>query len=179
MATCGIDADIVARLHDRRRGHIRRWAYLKPILDSIRSYQYPPLSLYLTADVETETGRHERVETTGWISLFNLPCYGAGFRFTPHATGDDGQLDLCAFRTGSTLDSLRYLSGVLAGRHHRMRGCVAERVRVVKVESASPVPFQLDGDPAGVLPCRFEVLPGRLSIVVPPDCRRLPRSARL
>ena len=83
------------------------------------------------------------------------------------------------FRTGSTLDSLRYLSGVLAGRHHRMRGCVAERVRVVKVESASPVPFQLDGDPAGVLPCRFEVLPGRLSIVVPPDCRRLPRSARL
>jgi diacylglycerol kinase family enzyme len=37
----------------------------------------------------------------------------------------------------------------------------------VRVESIQPVPFQIDGDPGGVLPLEIEVLPGRMTLLGP------------
>jgi diacylglycerol kinase family enzyme len=37
------------------------------------------------------------------------------------------------------------------------------------VDSEEEVPYQLDGDPGGVLPLEIEALPGRLTLVVPAD----------
>ena len=45
MAGCGFDADVVRRLHAERRGHIRHLSYIKPILQSVRSYEYPELRI--------------------------------------------------------------------------------------------------------------------------------------
>ncbi len=39
--------------------------------------------------------------------------------------------------------------------------------RRVRIESDRPVRYQLDGDPGGMLPLDIEVLPGRLTLVVP------------
>jgi diacylglycerol kinase (ATP) len=38
MASCGFDAEVISRLHARRQGHIRHWSYVRPILESIGSY---------------------------------------------------------------------------------------------------------------------------------------------
>src|SRR5690606_15412274 len=46
MATAGFDAEVVHRLHAARTGHIRRWTYAKPILESIRNYHYAALRVY-------------------------------------------------------------------------------------------------------------------------------------
>ena len=43
MVGCGFDAEVVHRLHSTRGGHISMWSYAKPIIESIRSYQYPEL----------------------------------------------------------------------------------------------------------------------------------------
>jgi diacylglycerol kinase (ATP) len=37
----------------------------------------------------------------------------------------------------------------------------------VRIESDVPVPYQLDGDPGGYLPLEIEVLPNRLTLIVP------------
>ena len=36
----------------------------------------------------------------------------------------------------------------------------------MRVESESPVPYQLDGDPGGELPMAVRSLPGRLRVIV-------------
>ena len=41
MIGCGFDAEVVRRVHLERDGHITRLSYLKPIWESIRSYEYP------------------------------------------------------------------------------------------------------------------------------------------
>ena len=41
--------------------------------------------------------------------------------------------------------------------------------RRLRVTSEEEVPYQLDGDPGGVLPVDIETLPGRLTVVVPAD----------
>ena len=45
--------------------------------------------------------------------------------------------------------------------------CVMKPVKRLRLESDEPVPYQLDGDPGGFLPVDLEVLPGRLTLIVP------------
>jgi diacylglycerol kinase family enzyme len=102
-----------------------------------------------------------------WVFGFNLPCYGGGLRIAPQACGSDGLLDLCAFRQGGFWHGLRYAGGVLLGGHQNMADCTIGRVRRLRITSTASVPYQLDGDPAGFLPVDVEVLPRRLTLVVP------------
>jgi diacylglycerol kinase (ATP) len=167
MIGCGFDAEVVRRVHDRRTGHIRRRNYFKPIWDLTRSYEYPELRVYWgNGDVETCEVRPAPAAVR-WLFAFNLPCYGGGLRLAPQADGADGLLDVCAFRRGSLWHALRYTAAVLLGRHQVMADCTMRRVRRLRVTSEAEVPYQLDGDPGGLLPVDVEVLPGRLALVVP------------
>lgn len=50
MASCGFDAEVVRAMHLTRRGHINRFSYTWPILRTLRSYQFPPITVeYLEA----------------------------------------------------------------------------------------------------------------------------------
>jgi diacylglycerol kinase family enzyme len=185
MAGCGFDADVVRRLHTQRKGNIRRLSYAKPILDAIRSYQYPELRVYCKAtgdrDIERE-GRGDKPDASSrlpirarWVFVANLPRYGAGLRIVPNASGTDGLLDVCTLRNGSFWSLLRYLGGVILGRHQSWKDCVSLRTRQLRIESDDPVPYQLDGDPGGSLPLEISVLPERLTVVVPENSTFRPR----
>jgi diacylglycerol kinase family enzyme len=88
-------------------------------------------------------------------------------RISPGPNGDDGLLDLCAFQGGSFWSGLRYLGGVFAGRHEAMKDCVTARARRFVLAAADRVPYQLDGDPGGWLPLTIDVLPRRMTVIVP------------
>lgn len=169
MAGCGFDADVVRRVHQQRRGHIQHWSYAKPILDSIRNYEYPPLRVYYApADAPDDAELNEQIEAR-WVFVVNLPRYAGGLSFTPGASACDGLLDVCTFREGSLWNGLMYLGGVVLGQHQSMRDCTVIRTRRLRVEADAPAPYQLDGDPGGELPVDFRVLPGRLTLVVDRD----------
>jgi diacylglycerol kinase family enzyme len=59
-----------------------------------------------------------------------------------------------------------YLGAVITGQHQSWDDCVTMRTARVLIESEAQVPFQLDGDPGGMLPADIRVLPGRLNLVV-------------
>lgn len=163
MAGCGFDADVVRRLHLQRQGNIHHLAYAKPILDSIRNYEYPELRVYC----EDDSGDWAEPVTARWAFVVNLPRYAGGLQIVPDALGDDGLLDVCTFREGSFWNGIRYLGGVLLGQHQSFRDCRTVRSRRLKIESDASVPFQLDGDPGGTLPVEIRVLPQRMTILAP------------
>jgi diacylglycerol kinase family enzyme len=165
MAGCGFDAEVVRRLHDERTGHIHHLSYAKPIVDSIRSYEYPELQV--TCELPHENGSTARSEVVAcrWAFVVNLPRYAGGLRIAPHASGDDGLLDVCTFKEGSFWSGLRYLSGVMLGQHESWDDCVTVRATRLRIESKEPVPYQLDGDPGGFLPIDIEALPERLTLL--------------
>jgi diacylglycerol kinase family enzyme len=162
MASCGFDAEVVSRLHARRQGHIRHWSYVRPILDAIRSYDYPPLVIR-----QTLADGSEQTFESRWLFAFNLPCYAFALALAPEADGCDGLLDACAFRQGSFWHGLRYLAAVTRHQHRQLADCSSSRVRRLRVESERPVPYQVDGDPGGILPLEIEVLPGRMTLLTP------------
>lgn len=160
MASCGFDADVVRRLHGERRGNINHLSYAKPILDSIRNYDYPLVRInYADGD--------ERKNVEGrWVFIVNLPRYAGGLNLAPGASGSDGLLDVCTFKEGSLWNSLRYLGEVIFGQHELLEDFTRVEAAQMRVESESPVPFQLDGDPGGELPMTVRSLPGRLRVIV-------------
>lgn len=171
MVGCGFDAEVVHRVHAYRQnsrggGHISYWSYLKPILQAIRSYSYPEIRIYWDEAGETE-GQASPI-VARWMFACNLPRYGWGLPLAPAAVATDGQLDLCAFRRGSLWHGLRYVASAQLGWHESLADCVTRRLRRFRVTSEQPVAYQLDGDPGGFLPLEVEVLPGRLTLVVPP-----------
>ena len=167
MVGCGFDAHVVRCVHGRRTGHIRSRDYFKPILHSIRTYHYPAMEVTHEASSQLAAEEASVSETARWLFVFNLPCYGGGLRIAPHADGSDGLLDACLFRGGGMWHGLRYACGIRLGFHHRMRDVVTRRVRRLTVSADAEVPFQLDGDPGGVLPLEIETVPERLTLVVP------------
>ena len=108
-----------------------------------------------------------------WLFAFNLPCYATGLQFAPQADGADGLLDVCGFGQGSVWHGLRYLTAVLQGRHQTLPDCLTGRVRRLRITADAEVPYQLDGDPGGMLPVEIEVLPGRLRLIVPKTMTKL------
>ena len=173
MFSCGFDADVIRRLHQQRRGHIQHLSYAKPILDAIRSYRYPRIRLYCPREQGSPTeSDQEREISAHWAFVFNIPAYATGLTFTPEAVATDGLLNVCTFEGGSFWHGLFYLGAVLMGRHRAWSGCKTRGVPRLRIESDREVPFQLDGDPGGVLPADVEVVPNRLTMVVPTEWAR-------
>jgi len=168
MASCGFDAEAVRRAHAARRGHIHRLNWVKAILSAIRNYPFPPIHVYWERE-DVQTGTRSSCQTTcRWVFAFNLPCYARGLPLAPQADGSDGLLDLCLFHRGSFWHGLRYAAAVCQGRHQTLPDCTVARCTRLRITADEPVPYQLDGDAAGQLPLEIEVMPRRLTILVPP-----------
>jgi len=166
MASCGFDADVVHRLHSERKGHIKHWSYAKPIVNAISQYRYPKIRIFVDGAEKPLTGK--------WAFIFNVPRYAMNLPIVWDAEADDGQLDLCTFRGGNLIRGLFYLGAVLLRQHRGWRYSHHRRFKSVRIEADERVPFQLDGDPGGVLPLEVEVIPNFLRVLVPKNWVRQP-----
>ena len=159
MAGVGVDAEVVRRVHDRRRGHINKLSYVVPTLQAFSGYPYPAI------EVEVEdTGERLR---GAMVFVFNLPRYALGLPLPAGADPCDGALNLYVFERPGLLHLARYLRAIVGGRQDSLADYQHRVVRRVRLWSAEPAPLQTDGDPAGWLPASLEVVPQALTLVVP------------
>jgi diacylglycerol kinase family enzyme len=159
MASAGFDAEVIHTTHARRTGHIQRADYLQPIWDSLRTYPYPEMRIWVDERAEPYRAR--------LAVLVNLPAYALGLQVASDARGDDGLFDLRLFEQGSTYHMFRYFLNVAWGTHEGLADVQRVRGRRFRFEADVPIPLQVDGDPAGMLPAEFSVLPGELHVYAP------------
>lgn len=162
MASVGIDADVVHRVHRRRRGHINRLTYVVPLIQALSAYRFPMVQVDIA-----DTG--ERLRGAA-VFLFNLPEYALGLPIAIDGKADDGVLDLCVFDQPGMIALARYLMAVATNRHRELPDFQHRKVRQIHLTAEGDAPIQTDGDPAGKLPMIIEVAPGTLPLVVP--CER-------
>jgi diacylglycerol kinase (ATP) len=180
MATCGFDAEVVRAMHLTRRGHINRFSYTRPILRTLKRYRFPPLSVTLlsehpddgskTCDIQADSLQAEQLVSCRWAMIFNLPKYAASLPIETAAICDDGLLDFTGLTNGSIVSGLRYLGGILAGRHIHWRDVTRKQITGCRISSPVRVPYQLDGDYAGRLPLEIRVLPNYIKLRLPTNC---------
>ncbi len=168
MASAGFDAEVVRRLDAERAGNISRWTYAKPILETIRTYNYPALRVYCAQENTAGQLIWSEPIVCKWAFVFNIPRYAYGLQFAPTANTADGLLDLVTFQRGGLAAGLRYLSTVVLGLHPKLADHAAVRCSRLRIEADGPVHYETDGDPGGLLPLEIEAVPRRLRVLVSP-----------
>lgn len=99
----------------------------------------------------------------------NGRCFGGGMQIAPRASIDDGQLDVVLLSQMSRARLLSRLPLVYGGRHLDQPEVSLHRGRVIEAQALpGRVRLELDGEPLGALPARFEILPGALRLLGPP-----------
>ncbi|MDR0391078.1 MAG: hypothetical protein LBH59_04155 [Planctomycetaceae bacterium] len=185
MMSCGFDADIVNGVHAKREeryrtghkkgAHISYLSYIKPILKSIFKYRYNKIRVERIGD----DGNSSSVlvdDAARWAFIFNLNRYGWGLPLAPFAKGDDGRLDHVLFRGGSVFCGVFYTALAQLFSFHRFipTAKLGQAVKYrITAEPNTNIPFQLDGDPAGILPADVEIIKDRFTLLVGNNLKRI------
>jgi len=111
----------------------------------------------------------------------NIRHYVGGVaKISPQAYLDDGEMDLWLF-SGSTLaDAFRHFFDMQSGRHLSSELARSLPIREARIESETPFPIQIDGEPLiGAQEVVLKVLSRKLNILMPPQARYLLQPAKV
>jgi diacylglycerol kinase (ATP) len=178
MLSAGFDSAVVEYLANNREGNIHHLSYLKPILHSLRNYQYPDIQVEIwegqDSDDSAEDFDREPDHTviSKWCFVFNLPIYASGLQFVPYANAFDGLLDVVLLFKGSLLSSVKYLIKSYTNRIGDLEDCERFQAKRIRIRCESPLPYQIDGDLGGHLPIDIRVVPERIRILVPENWKQ-------
>ena len=116
-----------------------------------------------------------RIEANGQVvyqnasllaSAFNTPTYGAGMPAVPHASIEDGQLNLLVGGTFNRLQTLLMLPRLLMGRHLGHPRIQSVPFTNASLQSSDPVPVAIDGEPLGdTTHLKIKCLPNALEVL--------------
>jgi diacylglycerol kinase (ATP) len=157
MAGIGLDAAIIQRVDVELKRRTGFGAYWAASLSFLARWQLTPFQVMI------EGQNHE----AAFAVIANAPSYAAWFTLAPQARLEDDQLDVCLFNSRRRLDYLGYAWLSLTGRHTRCDKVLYQAAREAAASADGSVPVQLDGELAGSLPMRFEVVPRALRVVAP------------
>ena len=107
---------------------------------------------------------------SGWVIVGNSRCYGGRFCATPGADPFRPDLEVVVQQSNGRRAAVAFLAGIPNGRHvcrNDVTRKVVEKIRLEPAELDTPVPYQVDGDVAGVLPVEVSVHPESLRVRLP------------
>jgi YegS/Rv2252/BmrU family lipid kinase len=158
----GVGFDAMVAVRARRWGRVLRGAlpYVVGFFAVLRGYRNQ--QFVLRVDDAPPLVPPRRINM---IILANGANYAGVLRIAPRASLSDGQLDVVIVGDVGRLELLASLPLALFGQHVAHPKVTSLRARVVAITAAKSVPVQSDGEVAGRLPARFDVLPGALRLL--------------
>jgi len=159
MAGIGFDAAVV---RDVRPAAKRRWgqlAYVSQALSIARSW--PAVKACIDID-----GSELSLSLFGLVAT-NVDRYAGVFHIAPAAKLDDGLLDLVLCRDGGRLGRYRSMATADARWRRWDRAASLCQARSITVRTDVPVAVHTDAELAGTSPCRIDVLPRSITVLLP------------
>jgi diacylglycerol kinase (ATP) len=160
MAGAGLDAYIVYSLNaslKRKFGKIAYWlAGFKQLGRSLEEFSV------------VVNGREYQCS---FALISKVRNYGGDFEIAQAVSLFDDEFEVVLFHGRESWRYVGYLAAVAARRHLRLKGITVLRASEVEMSHAlgRRVFVQVDGEFAGHLPARVEIVPDSLSLLVPPQ----------
>lgn len=101
------------------------------------------------------------------VAVANGRYFGGGMKVCPDAKVDSGHFDVTTLGDLSRLELMLMSRSLYSGLHVYDPRVSVRTAKVVEAESDTEVHLDIDGEPLGTLPARFEILPGAIGLVVP------------
>jgi YegS/Rv2252/BmrU family lipid kinase len=159
VASAGISGAIAQRANESSKALGGKIAYYWATLAVFVGWQTGEMRV--TVDGESRNGK--MIDAV----VCNGRYLGGGMMMCPEAEPDDGVFDVLLIGDVTKRDLLLVLPKTYKGNHLPHPRLELLRGNVVTVESAKPLPIELDGEQPGTTPARFEVLPRALRLRVP------------
>jgi YegS/Rv2252/BmrU family lipid kinase len=159
MAGIGFDAAVVAAMPARSK---RRFGALAFVL---RGAWAAARERRWHARIRAPEGDLELDAT--WIIAGNTRLYGGVARISGAASVVDGRLDLVVFGRGGLFARAGWSLAAIPGRHSRLRQVTYRQLAAFRLETDTPHPVQVDGEPAGWTPLDFRCVPAALAVIIP------------
>jgi len=128
--------------------------------------EFEPLQVELTAETEgaPDVPRTMSLHT---FAVCNSRLIGGGRLIAPHASIDDGWLDVCLIRAMPTVEFLALLRRVSDGDHLDDERVAYFRARSLELAFDRRIAINTDGEVREAERCRYDVLPGALRVLLP------------
>lgn len=163
MLSAGFDAEVVYRVSSRLKRWTGKFAYAACACTTLLRHSPPPLELL----------REDGLVLRGYgVVIGNGRLYGGKFSFTPAASLEAPELDVCLLLRPGRMALLAALLRVALGRPLDPAQALQFKTSGLEVRGAG-VHAQFDGDYLSRLPLRVEAVPGELLLVFPPGRGRL------
>ncbi len=161
VASCGISAVIAKNMREQERRTRASWSYYLQTVKAIWSYK--PTQIRANLD-----GKNILHPDCSLLAFANGQYFGGGMQIAPGARFDDGRFDKIAVSKMGLGFFLRHGMSVYRGKHLDLPQVYKMRGRVALVESLSkePVYIEADGEDAGELPAKFEILSRCLPVLI-------------
>lgn len=160
IAMAGLPGDIVAAMEKTGKPLGGTLSYLGVSLAKLLGSQARAMDVEFDGCLEAKGRFH-------LLALALTSTTGGGMRIAPGADARDGAFDWVAVGDVGRGRLLWNFPKIYAGTHLAVAGITSGRTRSVSVHSPEEVPLNIDGEPLGILPARFEVLPEALPFLLP------------
>ncbi len=157
FAGMGFDAEIVRRTTQQFKYLGSLTSYLLGTLTTLVSYRNRDISLTIDG---------ESVDCRVCTVVMNNGKYGGGGMFAaPHASLDDGLLDVMIVGDLTKPDLLWSLPRIYKGTHLTHPKVTIKKAKEIEIQSSQPMQLQADGELLGQVPASFRLLPMALKVV--------------
>ena len=158
IASLGVSGLVTQLVNEAPKRFGGRVSFFLGTVRAIARWQPVPVAIRLDGAIVHEGPLH-------LAAVANGRYFGGGMHVAPAARVDDGLFDLVVFRgEGGKGRLLRRFPLLYSGRHVGLSEVSQQRGVVVEVSTNSELWLEIDGEPLGRAPARFECLPGALRL---------------
>jgi YegS/Rv2252/BmrU family lipid kinase len=101
------------------------------------------------------------------VIVANGRFHGGGMKLAPEAHQNDGAFDVVLIGDVTKPDFVTTAPKLYSGRYLSHPKVELLRSPTVSISAAEPLPLEVDGEPIGATPARFEIVPSALRVRVP------------
>jgi YegS/Rv2252/BmrU family lipid kinase len=160
VGSAGMSGAVARRANAMTKRLGGRATFFYALTREFLAWQNTRVTVELDDGVRREGAMHDVIVANGnW--------HGGGMRLAPDARQDDGTFDVVTIGDVNKLDFLTTAPKLYSGRYLSHPKVELLPSSSVAIDAAEPLPLEVDGEPIGTTPARFEVVPAALRLRVP------------
>jgi diacylglycerol kinase (ATP) len=161
VGSAGMSGAVARRANAMTKALGGRATFFYALTREFLAWQNTRVTVALDQGLRREGAMHD-------VIVANGRYHGGGMKLAPDARQDDGLFDVVLIGDVTKPDFLTTAPKLYSGRYLSHPKVELLRSSTVSIEAAEPLPLEVDGEPIGTTPARFEVVRTALRLRVPP-----------
>jgi YegS/Rv2252/BmrU family lipid kinase len=158
LVSAGFDARVTELVKESRTDRLGYSGYVFPVLKALAHHQAQKVHVVID----------EGERLSGYqVMALKMSHYGGIFSLAEDARLDSGQFVVCVLQEPAMTSWCRLAIAGLVGRTADCPGVILRTAKQVSIESAEPVPVEIDGDYFGMTPVTVQLEPSVVPVVIP------------